>query len=188
MISFKTLLFGTLASAVLGKTVEFEIKESNIRDKITTEDKNKLHQRRLAYFNKNFGQDPREFEVSDSDGEVEFGLFYDFYLEASAGIGTPLQVANNYFFSSSVIESVMTGFGCSSDDCAEIAYNYNESTSAVRLGTCDQSGNEYVDYNFTGDHIQDKFCLGPSATASDPLCAATLEFCTITGGDVEWYF
>lgn len=72
----------------------------------------------------------------------------------------------------------MTGQGCPSTTCAEIAYNYNDSTSAVLEGTC-QYGNDRDRTRVSGDKVRDYMCLGDYESFTD-LCAPQMTFCAIT--------
>lgn len=90
---------------------------------------------------------------------------------------------SKYFLSTTTGSTVLTGEGCPSTTCAEIAYNYNDSTSHVLEGTC-QFGNDRDKTRVSGDSVRDYICLG--AYESDPhLCAPNLTFCAITDVNMD---
>jgi hypothetical protein len=104
-----------------------------------------------AKLGKKIFADENQLGSDDSEGEIDLAPFYDVYFTASIGLGTPLQVSEKYFFSTTSIETVVTGKGCPADKCAEEAYDYTVSTSAVDTGVC--IFDPLTTFEFSGEQI-----------------------------------
>jgi len=107
------------------------------------------------------------------------------YFALSSSVGTPAQTHGKFMFSTSVMSTIMTGEGCASTQCAEIAYMKSASTSMQSEGDC--PGGRRAEYEVDGDLVIDKVCLGTNQDEPN-LCADELEFCSVTGGETGEFF